>query len=160
MSTIYFYSTLEKPYGVFSNFYKSPIVIEGITWKTTEHYFQAAKFFNTDPDWAIEIAKVKTAKEAAKMGRSREHPIDPNWESIKDNIMLEALRAKFTQHSDLKQVLLSTGDSEIVEKTTHDYYWGCGTNKTGLNMLGKLLVKVRSELNGDNNLTSDNSVLF
>ena len=65
--------------------------------------------------------------------------------------MLLALKAKFSQHQDLKEQLLSTGDAMLVEHTTNDKYWGDGgdegTDQIGKNILGKLLVRVRNELN-------------
>lgn len=60
--------------------------------------------------------------------------------------MLTAVRAKFTQHEDLKQVLLSTGDAILVEHTSNDRYWGDGGDGTGRNALGKILMQVREEI--------------
>ena len=64
--------------------------------------------------------------------------------------MYKALVAKFTQHEDLKEQLIATGNSFLVEHTKRDKYWGDGGdggNETkGRNMLGKLLVRVRNEL--------------
>ncbi len=83
---------------------------------------------------------------AARLGRSRKVPIRSDWEERKDEFMYRAVLAKFQAHSDLKQLLLSTGQEEIIEKTTRDYYWGCGANGTGKNMLGRILMQVREEL--------------
>ncbi len=83
---------------------------------------------------------------AARLGRSRKVPIRPDWEQVKDEVMLRAVLAKFQAHAELQELLLSTGEEEIVEKTTRDYYWGCGTNSTGKNMLGIILMRVRDEL--------------
>ena len=55
-------------------------------------------------------------------------------------------KAKFTQHPKLKKVLLDTGDRKIVEHTKRDSYWGDGGDGSGKNMLGILLMKLRSEL--------------
>lgn len=83
---------------------------------------------------------------AARLGRSRKVPIRSDWEERKDEFMYRAVLAKFQAHSDLKQLLSSTGQEEIIEKTTRDYYWGCGANGTGKNMLGRILMQVREEL--------------
>lgn len=83
---------------------------------------------------------------AAKMGRDRSRPLRPDWESVKDDIMREALIAKFSQHSNLRKLLLDTEDSHIVEHTKNDAYWGDGGNGSGQNRLGQLLMEVRSEL--------------
>ncbi len=60
--------------------------------------------------------------------------------------MRQAVRQKFITHEALKELLLGTGSEELVEKTSGDDYWGCGTNGTGKNMLGKILVEIRQEL--------------
>ena len=83
---------------------------------------------------------------AAEMGRSRRIKMNRNWDSKRDNVMLEAVRAKFTQHEDLKELLLSTGDAVLIEHTENDSYWGDGGDGSGKNRLGKILMKVRSEL--------------
>lgn len=57
--------------------------------------------------------------------------------------MKEALTAKFSQYESLKELLLSTNDSILIEHTNNDSYWGDGGNGTGKNMLGKLLMEVR-----------------
>ncbi len=145
MSTINFYRA-GGAYGQFSNFWGAPIVIDGVRWPTTEHFFQAAKFFQTDPDWAERIRTAETAKKAAYKGRSRIHPLRSDWEEVKDSIMYSTLLAKFTQHRSLRELLLNTGDADLVEHTTNDHYWGDGGDGSGKNMLGKLLMKVRKML--------------
>lgn len=140
---INFYSTREE-YGCFSNFSAHPIRLKNKKWRTTEHYFQAQKF--PDTEYEEQIRLVASPMVAARMGRSRKVPIRKDWEKVKDNLMLEALRAKFTQHEDLKQILLETGDAMLVEHTKNDSYWGDGGDGSGNNMLGILLMQVREEL--------------
>jgi ribA/ribD-fused uncharacterized protein len=141
--TIYFYST-QGVFGFLSNFSRHPIVIGGHTWPTVEHYFQAQKFTGTEHVGAILRAASPTV--AARMGRSRQRPLRPDWEEVKDEIMHEALLAKFTQHPELRRQLLETGDARIVEHTARDRYWADGGDGSGRNMLGRLLMRVRDEL--------------
>jgi len=143
MNAIHFYRTSE-PYGEFSNFSAHPIFLKGVLWPTTEHYFQAQKFEGTPR--AEEIRKTESPMVAARMGRSRKHPLRPDWESVKDEVMMEALRAKFLQHLPLADLLLSTGDAELVEHTSNDRYWADGGDGTGRNRLGQLLMELRTEL--------------
>jgi ribA/ribD-fused uncharacterized protein len=82
---------------------------------------------------------------AARMGRSRKHPLRSDWETVKDDIMREALRAKFTQHQVLRSLLLETSDAELIEHTTNDSYWADGGDGTGKNRLGQLLMELREE---------------
>ena len=60
--------------------------------------------------------------------------------------MRDAVRAKFTQHDDLRALLLSTGDAMLVEHTENDDYWGDGGDGSGRNMLGQILMQIRTEL--------------
>ena len=75
-----------------------------------------------------------------------------NWDDKKDNVMFEALRAKFTQHPELGQMLRDTGNAKIIEHTENDAYWGDGGDGKGKNKLGKILMKVREELREKPNL--------
>jgi ribA/ribD-fused uncharacterized protein len=143
MGVIHFYR-VSGEYGCFSNFSPHSITLKGTRWPTSEHYFQAQKFAGT-PD-EEEVRRAKSPMIAARMGRSRKRPLRKDWESAKDAIMHEAVLAKFTQHDDLRKMLVGTGDAEIVEHTANDRYWGDGGDGRGRNMLGKILMRVREEL--------------
>lgn len=141
--TIRFYSVADE-YGEFSNFAPYPIRLDGKTWPTSEHYFQAQKFLD-----AVEREAVRKAKSpmiAARMGRDRKKRLRRDWESAKVSVMTAAVRAKFTQHEDLRALLLGTGDAKIVEHTENDDYWGDGGDGRGRNMLGQILVRIRAQL--------------
>jgi N-glycosidase YbiA len=140
---IYFYSTTDD-YGCFSNFSAHAIFLKGKRWRTTEHYFQAQKFAG-EPD-EEEIRMANKPMLAARMGRERKRPLRRDWESVKDSIMMEALRAKFTQHEDLKAILVGTGTAKLVEHTANDSYWADGGDGSGKNRLGILLMELREEL--------------
>jgi len=143
MKKILFYR-VNEPYGEFSNFSPHPVRLKGRTWPTSEHYFQAQKFAGTEHEEIVRLAKSPMV--AARMGRSRARPLRLDWETVKDDIMREALRAKFTQHPQLRSLLLSTGDTELIEHTRNDSYWADGGDGSGKNMLGKLLMELRAEL--------------
>ena len=83
---------------------------------------------------------------AARMGRERKRKLRRDWESAKVGIMREALVAKFTQHDELRALLLSTGHAKLVEHTANDDFWGDGGDGSGRNMLGRLLMEVRRTL--------------
>lgn len=142
---ILFYGVGEE-YGCFSNFAPYPIRLKDRVWPTTEHYFQAQKFPGTSHE--EEIRRVSSPMIAARMGRSRKRPLRRDWESAKDGIMLDALRAKFGQHEDLKRTLLETGERRLVEHTPRDRYWADGGDGSGRNRLGELLMRLRTELRG------------
>jgi len=140
---IKFYSEKGR-YGEFSNFANYSIRLKNKIWKTTEHYFQSQKF--EKQEYQEKIRNAITPMMAAQLGRSRKERILKNWDDIKQNVMYEAVKAKFTQHSDLKRLLLDTKDAKIIEHTDNDNYWGDGGDGKGKNMLGKILMKVREEL--------------
>ena len=135
---------LNEPFGEFSNFARYPIRLRGKTWPTSEHFFQAQKYAGTPRE--EEIRQAKTPSEAARLGRDRQVRLRRDWESVKDAVMREAVLAKFTQHEDLRELLLSTGDATLVEHTENDSYWGDGGDGSGRNMLGRILMEVRDEL--------------
>lgn len=138
-----FYSVGDE-YGEFSNFAEYPITIKKKRFPTTEHYFQSQKF--TDQKDREEIRKANSPMLAARMGRDRKRNLRRDWESAKLNVMREALLAKFTQHDELRELLLATGNAKIVEHTENDSYWGDGGDSTGQNMLGQLLMATRKLL--------------
>ena len=142
---IYFYRTRDD-YGCFSNFSAHGINLKDRWWPTSEHYFQAQKFAGTRHEEAVRLANSPMA--AAKMGRDRSRPLRPDWEATKDDVMREAVLAKFEQHPSLLSLLLSTGDAELIEHTRNDSYWGDGGDGSGLNMLGQILMEVRRDLGG------------
>ena len=139
----FYFANLE--YGEFSNFAKYPIQLKGQLWPTTEHYFQAQKFEGLG--YEDEIRGAKSAREAADLWRSKRYPLRGDWEEVKDSVMYDAVMAKFTQYEELKELLLSTGDAILIEHTKVDSYWADGGDGSGKNMLGKILMDVRDELN-------------
>ncbi|MGF1428650.1 NADAR family protein [Kitasatospora sp. LaBMicrA B282] len=142
--TIYFYGADEVPYGCFSNFSPHSLELDGHLWPTSEHYFQAQKFIGTRH--ADLIRRARTPLRAAELGRYRSKPLRRDWERVKDDVMRRAVATKFRVHPDIRAVLLSTGDEEIVEDTTTDHYWGRGRTGTGKNMLGRILMRTRGQL--------------
>lgn len=140
---IKFYKINEQ-YGCFSNFAHYDFELDGKKWMTSEHYFQAQKFIGTE---YVEIIRLlDNPMKAAEMGRDRKLPLREDWEQVKDDIMRKAVFEKFSQNEEIKKILLSTGKENIVENTSNDYYWGCGKDGSGKNVLGKILMEVREKL--------------
>ncbi len=140
-------SKFEDRFAFLSNFHPSVICDEYIFYPTVEHYFQAMKTLN--PEMRKKIAAADTPGQAKRLGRQVE--LRPDWEEVKDDVMLEGLRLKFTIPS-LREMLIETGSAELVEGNWwHDNTWGdCGCEKCqdipGQNRLGKLLMQVRKEV--------------
>ncbi|MEY3222528.1 MAG: hypothetical protein RLZZ203_1384 [Cyanobacteriota bacterium] len=144
--TIYFYKVCQ-PYGCFSNFSPHGIEMEGIYWPTVEHYYQGQKFVGTTDASIIPLIHVApTPEEAAALGRCPSRHLRPDWELVKTQVMRVGVLQKFITHSDIRKVLLITGDEMLIENSPTDYFWGCGANHTGENHLGKILMGVRAEI--------------
>jgi len=145
---ISFYRSNEKPYGVFSNLYRRTMIFEGREYPTSEHAYQAGKARKEAVrEWILSAPSPSLVAMAAHGLYTWD--INPDWSRTKYDRMREVLRAKFTQHEDLKAILLSTGSARLVEVGRTDNLvnrtWG-EVNGKGLNMLGVLLMEVREEL--------------
>lgn len=133
-------------YRFLSNFYPSPIEVDGTVYPTVEHAFQAYK--SDDPKVRQMISKLPLPSDAKKTGRLIK--MRPDWDSIKDAHMLRLLAAKFSEPS-MKKKLLDTENEELIEGNYwHDNYWGsCNCERCqskGKNILGKLLMDLRKSL--------------
>jgi len=138
------FSHVGDEYGEFSSFAPTPVTMQGKRWATAEHYFQAMKFL--DPEYQEQIRSTKSPALAARMGRSRKVALRRDWRNFRVEVMERVVRAKFSQHDHLRELLLSTGDARLVEHTEHDSFWGDGGDGSGTNMLGRILMRVRDAL--------------
>lgn len=126
-------------YYFLSNFSESPIVLNGIIFTNGESAFHSFKDLSKQSDFA------KLDPSSAKR-KGRSVKLRHDWEKVKDGIMYQVVYAKFDQNEDLKMKLLATGEQELIEGNTWgDTYWGVCQGR-GKNMLGKILMRVRSEL--------------
>ncbi|BAZ31480.1 hypothetical protein NIES4074_39530 [Cylindrospermum sp. NIES-4074] len=146
--TIYFCFADEIPYGCFCNFSAHDFRLDNLYWQTSEHYFQAQKFVGTP--YFEKVQQTKTPLEAANLGGDRTLPLRSDWRQVKDEFMYKAVLAKFQNHADIRDILLSTGNQLLIETTSHDYYWGCGEDGSGKNRLGQILMEVRTILRHSN----------
>lgn len=146
-----------------------PLVYKGLSCETSEHAFQCAKFLHEDAasiEYAHVIASAKTPNFARILAqqkvchgyswrkqldativehKSRGAKLRPDWEEVKESVMLDVLLLKFSQDARCQRVLMETGSRPLVEHTPIDKYWGDGGDGSGKNRLGKLLEMVREE---------------
>lgn len=135
-------------YDFLSNFYASPVEMDGGKYPTVEHAFQAAKTL----DWALRrmIRDAKTPSDARRKGRQLKRRED--WFDVSLNILESLVRQKFTTRTDLGAKLIATGNAELIEGNIWDdkFYgaiWDSAQEKwVGENHLGRILIKVRDEL--------------
>lgn len=157
MSEIRFYDPRDPETGFLSNFYRAPFQLEGVSWPTVEHYYQAQKFEDTAYGERIRLAA--TPREVKTLGQSRDMPVRADWESRRMMAMLQALVAKFTQNADLQTMILTIANDEFIkgayrdtnditfeEASPQDDFWGDGADGKGENRLGYLLTTMRRHL--------------
>lgn len=133
-------------YAWLSNMFLAPIALEGEVYPSSENLYQAAKTEDTDIHKQMQTV---TPSQAKRMSRTFEWRED--WDAEKNEVMEHVLVLKFTQHPDLAQKLIETGDELLIEGNWwHDNYWGscecprCGNQ--GMNYLGQILMTIRREL--------------
>ena len=148
---IKFYRT-QGDYGFMSNFYKWPIAYCGYYFNTSEHFYQALKFGGWAEDSFKQVLAAKTARDAARLGRTL-HGVRADWNLARDDVMRLALLLKFEPEY-MRSKLLATDDATLIEDTSSsgDAYWG-QVNGVGENRLGKLLMETRSFYAGFESVT-------
>eukprot|EP00698_Gefionella_okellyi_P021827 TRINITY_DN7148_c0_g1_i3.p1 TRINITY_DN7148_c0_g1~~TRINITY_DN7148_c0_g1_i3.p1 ORF type:complete len:187 (+),score=25.50 TRINITY_DN7148_c0_g1_i3:81-641(+) len=134
-ANIHFYNKGD-PFFEFTNFFLRPIHLDGKDWPSSEHYFQGSKFVHT-AEIRERIRLLKSPRAAFTTARLNDTHKRADWEHVRDDVMRRALRAKFTQHDDLRALLLASGKAKLSEHTQQDTYWGDGGDGSGKNMYVK-----------------------
>jgi ribA/ribD-fused uncharacterized protein len=142
----------------FSQWWLSPFEVEGITYKTAEHWMMAKKAVLFNDNAVLEkIIASNSPAEAKKLGREVKNYNETLWLAARFEIVKEGNYYKFNQNPELKTFLLNTKDRVIVEASPVDAIWGIGMASDdknvmnpgkwkGLNLLGFALMEVRDEL--------------
>jgi len=139
-----FFNTRGAKYKEFNNTSAHGIEVDGAHWRSVEHYVQAQRFLCKETQ---EIIRKSDYAFAAKvLARTNPDALRDDWEEVRDAFMEKAVRAKFQTHPQLCKTLCATGGEEIIEASAIGTYWGVSATGTGQNKLGKILMKVRSEL--------------
>ncbi len=147
-------SNFHESHDFLSNFYIHSIYYNGFLFPTSEHAYQAHKCLEIGGKDFLAIQSASKPGIAKNLGQVV--MLRDDWLEVKDSIMLDILRVKFSD-IDLKRKLLETKGFYLVEGNTwHDNYWGICFNtkchcsgKIGLNVLGRLLMQVRKEADND-----------
>lgn len=123
-----------------SNFSPHGFYSGDVWYPTNEHYFQAMK--TKDEKERLSIVMATSPGEAKKLGRLV--TLRSDWDKIKISVMKIGVKNKFDQNPSIKQLLMETGDAELIEGNTwKDTFWGV-CNGVGENWLGKILMDLRS----------------
>ncbi|KAF8991533.1 hypothetical protein BDQ17DRAFT_1254835 [Cyathus striatus] len=135
------------PYYSFTNFSPHPVVYQGKKYPTSEHLFQALKFMKHHGGIAEYI---RTHSDLLRVALAVAHKsnkyVRGDWIAVRLQMMDEVLWHKFSQHLDLRDELLGTGNADLVEDSPKDWFWGIGKDGKGRNELGKALERLRSTL--------------
>ena len=134
----------EGPLGYLANYSNHGFTVDGVYYKTAEHYYQANKFDNNEI--REKIINAATPKEASDIGRDRNNIRRKDFKDIKLSVMSEAIYNKFTQNKDIRSKLIETRNEPIREMTTKESYWGIGPNLDGENQIGKILMNIRKRV--------------
>ena len=127
-------SLFRDEYFFLSNFYPVEIKLDGIVYPNAETAFQAQK--TLDVEERRKFSMLKNPVQAKRLGRKVK--LRDDWEEVKLDIMTEIVSQKFLQHPHLIEMLLQTGDEELVEGNKWDVCKGKSENH-----LGKILMKIR-----------------
>jgi ribA/ribD-fused uncharacterized protein len=141
-------SDFRGDYAFLSNFYPVEVTVDSVEYPTVEHAFQAAK--TLDYDIRRSIRNAATPATAKRMGRRVKRRED--WFDVSVVILEALVREKFTRYAELIDLLLKTGEAELIEGNNwNDRFYGAVWNSKknqwiGENHLGQILMKVRDEL--------------
>jgi ribA/ribD-fused uncharacterized protein len=142
-------------YRWLSNMAEYPIQIEDKKYPTVEHYYQAMKAHEFEPEIEEKIRTTPSTKAVKALGDKIKNFIKESWDSKQLEIMKRGVRAKFIQHPELMKQLQETGDKQIGNSDARDSYWGIGTSENteksknpdkwkGQNHLGKIIMELRN----------------
>lgn len=136
---------MENRFQYLSPFSAHQIQIWGELFATVEHAYQASRIKPGPERDAIKNAPspLDAWREGQKYKSNPELAIE---DFDKDKTMEELFRTKLAQHPDIKEILLETGDAELIKLNETDYYWGTGADNTGQNRMGKIWMKIRAEI--------------
>lgn len=140
---VFWYSTAFDP---LNNWSAHAVELCDKRFPTVEHGYHFRKFQETAPDIAEKILHAPSPWATMQIERQNSNRRQPDWQVVKVEIMLQLIRAKVAQNEDVRQCLLATGTKHLYENSPWDDFWGCGTDGSGVNQMGKILMQVRDEL--------------
>jgi len=156
---VLYFARDREAFAFLSHFWPAAIELDGETWPTVEHYYQAQKSDSVayrnairaavTPGQAKRLSAAPTASgKAGKHSWFRANQKEPraDWNEVKLDIMRRADWAKFSQNPELAEWLLATGDAALIEDSPTDPFWGTGRDGQGENWAGRVLMEIRDRL--------------
>ncbi|MBQ6564400.1 MAG: DUF1768 domain-containing protein, partial [Clostridia bacterium] len=143
--------------GWFSNWFRKPFAVDGVTYSFVEKYMMAekARLFH-DTERYDAILQAEYPWECKELGRQVTPFDSAAWNAVKYDVVKTASRAKYEQNPELMARLLQTGDALLAEASPTDRVWGIGLDASdaakndprdwpGENLLGRILMELRAE---------------
>ncbi len=144
MTTSIHFHSKSTEFNWLSNFSAHPIKLENVRWPSVEHFYQAQKYLGTET--ANQIRYAETPLKARKIGQNRSLSPRSDWDLVKESVMRQAIEAKFAQNRQIRELLIATGDAELVHESSSDLFWGRSSDAIGDNRLGIIIMDVRNLL--------------
>jgi len=135
-----------REFYCFSNFSSFVVQWKGKTWPTSEHAYQASRFFKSSPEIVKKIFNARSAHDAKKISEKYSDKATPDFCEDSNVIMEDIIKHKVKQNPYVMRKLMQTGKRLIVEDSPKDSFWGWGPNRNGRDELGKIWMKIRSEI--------------
>jgi len=135
-----------REFYIFSNFSSFAVKWKGRVWPTSEHAYQASRFFKSSPEIVKKIFNARSAYDAKKISEKYSDKATPDFCEDSIVIMEDIVRHKLKQHPYIMHKLIQTGKKLIVEDSPKDAFWGWGLKRNGRNELGKIWMKLRDEV--------------
>ena len=158
---VLYFTRDREAFRFLSHFWPAELAVDGETWPTVEHYYQAQK--SDDVGYRNAIRAAETPGQAKRLAASpdrggkagkqswfRANRKEPraDWSDVKLAIMRRADWAKFSQNPDLAALLLATENAALIEDSPSDPFWGTGRDGNGENWAGRVLMEIRERLRG------------
>jgi len=144
--------------GPFSQWFDANFTVDGVTYNTAEQYMMAAKARVFGDHLVLErIMDTRSPREQKKLGRQVANFDVAKWNAVSRDEVYKANYAKFMQNPGLRDELLATRPTLLVEASPTDCLWGIGLSADdpdaldsskwrGVNWLGEVLTKVREDI--------------
>ncbi len=152
------YTFFWRDVSPFSQWYRSSFVVDGVTFKTAEHYMMWKKaMFFSDIEAAEEVLHTDHPRDVKAIGRRVKNFNNRKWAEVCKEFVYKGNYEKFTQNKELLKQLMNTGNTTLVEASPYDKIWGIGMDEetarktpeskwNGTNWLGEILTKLRDHL--------------
>jgi len=116
--------------GPFSQWVESKFTVDGVCYKTAEHWMMAekARLFG-DLSTRDQMLKCSSPKEVKALGRKVSNFKEDLWTEKRYEIVYNGNFHKFTQNESFKEKLIATGDKILVEASPVDCIWGIGLSE-------------------------------